>query len=252
MNKLKIFLLTLFVFLSVLATHALPLWVAALAKPVAGSSFNPATATEVIQWLDATTISASNNADISTWTASKGNDATQANVLYYPRYLTAQQNGNAVVYFHSETNSRFMIMTPVSTVAQTYEIWAVVKFGDNTGYRFAFDGLDASNRSAFFINGSAGPFAMYAGTDLAGASSDTNYHIIRCVFKGASSSITMDNGTPTTGSAGTLPYIGLTLGSSYDQGLGGHCYIGEIFVIAGDAVDASAIWSYLNGRWATF
>jgi hypothetical protein len=81
---------------------------------------------------------------------------------------------------------------------------------------------------------------------------DTAWHILRCIFDGANSSVAFDGATTATGDAGTGTLAGMFLGQSNAENRSPDDFLGELIVQSGAPVDTAAIWAYLNSRWAIY
>lgn len=230
-----------------------------LAPTIASSGYNPATDAKVIEWLKADAITPqTDNTALTTWTASTGVNATQAVGINQPVYRTAggasNKNGKAVVEFFSTTNPTYMKTLTIGTLTQPFTVWIVYKYSSNASYYFAFDGLSGSTNRAYFYSDPAPAWTM--GTDGSGDSfgtPDTNWHIVECFYNTSSSTFTIDGGSPhTLAGVGAGSFIGITLGSDGGASTEGHITIAEVIVQNAAPTSASAIFTYLDGRWVVY
>lgn len=212
------------------------------------ASYDPEDDATVVAWFKADAISATNNEDIAVWPASTGSNAVMGASAKWPRYLTNQQNLLPGVYF---TDSPARSLTNHVGNVSVGCLWVVSKFTLTSNWYFAVDGIASGNRWALLLNNTQGKFEAYAGTDLIGNAWDTDWHIHKLVFNGASSSITLDDGEPTGGNAGSHALTGLTLGANYDQSTASKATLGEVILqnAVPDSEASTAIRAYLNGRW---
>lgn len=226
---------------------------------VASSGYDPSTDAKVVQWLKADAITPqSDNTALATWTASTGNNATQGTGINQPAYRTAggaaNKNGKAVVEFFSTANPIFMTTTTFGTLSQPFTVFIVYKYSSNASYYFAFDGRTGSTNRAYFYSDPAPAWTM--GTDGSGDSfgtPDTNWHVAECFYNTSSSSLTLDGGSPhTLAGVGAGTFIGITLASDDGATTEGHITIAEVIVLNAAPTSASAIFAYLNARWAVY
>jgi hypothetical protein len=222
-----------------------------------GGVYDPATDASVVQWWKADALALSNGDAVSTWTASKGVDAAPALVGYAPQFVTAQQNGLPAIRCFESGSHRFLrTVSPFGPIPQPYTVWAVFQQTNiSQRYLFLFDGYASGEARAWFSDYDLpNRWCMAAGpTQILRASKapDTAWHILRCVFSGAGSSIALDGGTPVVGDAGTRLLSGLTIGAIATEDKAAAFLVGEMLV-QNSATNESAIWAYLNDRWAIY
>lgn len=238
----------------------------------ANTDYTPEFDTQVVEWLkaDVAGITFFGAGRIDTWPASIGTNAVhgRSEAGDTKCFLdTNAQNGLPVIRMEAANASGgFMKCLTFGTISQPFEVWVMFKWQNRSNYRYCFDRVgDGFTTLGYSITGD-GAFTpplsnksyLNAASGLSGTgpnvTADDNYHIMRCVFNGASSSITVDGGAPVTGDvAGSRAMVGLMLGDRYDNiSTNGGVLIGEIFVanaIGSNTVDRLA---YLNSRWATF
>lgn len=230
-----------------------PVFQAAMSKTVAsGTSYSPSTDGSVIQWLKADAMNLANNDPVSVWTNSIGLDATGAAP---PTYKTAQKNGLPAVLFYNDGQNHYLATSNFSeALTQPFTVWVVFQLVESSpgDYIFVFDGVNSGNRAAFLRDGGTDKFDIFSGIEFKTGTPDTNWHIAKCVFNGASSSLTIDNGSPATGDAGSQSLDALLLGINQSLSLNPRVMIGEVIIQNTLPADSSGVFSYLNGRWAIY
>lgn len=221
-----------------------------VANKSAAPTYNIATDTSIVQMLDVTAITATNNDYISTWAATVGNNAVQATGDNQFQYKTGQQNGLPALVDDGSGSAKYMATASFGTLAQPYTIWIVMKAGSTASYPAFIDGLSTSNRAIFY--GNAGVWDMAAMTDTNGGTMDTNWHIFCLKFNGASSSITIDGDAPTTVNPGTNSFVGMTIGAAYDGSLRGQMSVGQIIVQNALPPNEAGLLAHLRDKWGTY
>lgn len=223
------------------------------------AAYNPATDPIVVQWVKADgavyvsgTTQAVNGEDATTWVANTGQNLIQntgANKLVFVSPSSAPSGLPAIVDDGSGS-AKWMTSSSFGTLTQPYTVWIVMKTITTSGFPIFFDGISASDRAVF--NGASGQYNMYAGTDGTTGTQDTNWHIFCLKYNGASSSITIDGGAPTTLSVGTNSFVGMTLNTLFDNSLRGSGQYGEIIVQNALPGNQAGTLAYLRARWATY
>lgn len=228
-------------------------------SPIISASYNPATDGTVVEWLKADapvyttgTTQATNGQNAATWVASTGTNLLQATAINQPLFNTAVQNGLPAIVDDGSGAAKWMASsaTAFGTLGQPYTVWIVMKTITTSGNPVFFDGISSSNRAVFYGNG--GNWDMFAGTDTNGGAQDTSWHIFCLIYNGASSSITIDGGAPTTVNPGANSFVGLTINTLFDNSLRGSGQYGEIIIQNTTPGNKAGTLAYLRARWATF
>jgi len=150
-------------------------------------------------------LSVAPDATVGTWPDEIGTaDLTQGGGTQQPIYKTTAGPGGVPSILGDGTD---VMSTTFTTLTQPNTIVFIGKCPQTSGNRFAYDGLDSSNRNTF-LRGSGGSFQYNAGTTITAATADTNDHLWVTIYNGASSDSQQD-GTSYTGSAGTHSISGL-------------------------------------------
>jgi lysophospholipase L1-like esterase len=157
----------------------------------------------------------------------RGFDATSSGSAR-PIYHTGGPNGYPYLSFDGATS--YLKSGVATTVAQPYRAFIVFRPSSyGNGHRI-FDG-QATNQTVLAQypidindNGIARGtqrYSLYAGSAYAATNPGgglswmgSRFGLVTALFSGASSSISINQNTPTTGSPGTLSYTGITLGSA--------------------------------------
>lgn len=206
--------------------------------------------------LDASAIVGMSDGDpLPTWPDSGPNsyDLTQGDSANQPVYRGASFNGKPCVEFDgSNDNMRSLFGRYYS---QPNTIFAVVEFDTvppNDAYPW-LDGVDNSNRH-WMGSDTANQFSIWAGSSFlsSGISESTNPILVRGIYNGGSSSITIGGGDPTSGvNIGTQGLAGITVGSRWDNMRHVSVRIAEIAVWAGTLsdIDIQRVEYYLRAKY---
>lgn len=211
-------------------------------------------ATNLVEQLDAATLTGSDASDISTLTATVGTNATSV-AAHRPKLYNAVKNGKNIARFDG-TAAYLITANFGSAIAQPYTMFVVFKSAEDTGSYWIVDGNSDANRGTIATNGSM--IRFYAG----GADwifgpyfGDLNWHILSVEFNGASSKYRLDGGTETTFSAtpgaGGIQGICIGIDSSLDAVFTPMDF-GEILIYTGSIADKTTHFSYLNTKWAVY
>lgn len=147
---------------------------------------------------DATDLDLSDTDSVTTWPDGSGNgrDLTGVNG---PTYRADVLNGNPVVRFDG-TDDHFT-RDELFDFAQPNMLFVVCRFSDLTGDRRVMDNLNSGDRNLFLAD--SGNLSIWSGSYVEDpAIIDTDWHIFRCVWDGASSAIYVDGSERVTGDAG--------------------------------------------------
>ncbi len=207
-------------------------------------------------WQDSarTTPATADGDPVGAWddNSGQGNNALQASSTQRPLYKTGIQNSKPVLRFDG-SNDR--LQTSAFTLSQPCTIFAVLiarMVGITQGI---FDGTGDFTRYVRNTAGASHPLTLYAGSilDGDGITQDVAF-IAQFVFNGASSAITKNANSPTTGNAGSAAATGLTLGGNASGGENGQFDFAEVIAydsaIAG--ADITSVLTYLNGKYVVY
>jgi hypothetical protein len=189
---------------------------------------------------------------VGAWTDGSGNGhhLQQTTTAAKPVLKLGIQNGRPVVRFDGVQT---FLPGGAFTLDQPHTRFAVL-LGRTTANQAFMDGL-IKNGALFFVPGSPA-WAIYAGSELDSAfAPDSAFHIWRGTFNGAGSKIAIDDGTATTGDAGSANAGGIVLGARGGDFLfPADCDIGEVIEYSADLADADVaqVVHYLNQRWNIF
>lgn len=218
-------------------------------------AYSPATDPLVNEWIYAPTIGQGDGTAVSTWTAGKGTNATQATGGSQPLYKTGIQNGKAVVRFDGVDD--FMATTAFTTTTQAYVMIVAFSTVATTNPKSYVDGIAGGNRAQFEIN-TNGKFGFYAGTtDIDTANATTAFHVMLMEINQAASRYRMDGAGWATFSAtpGNNDITGLTIGAALGGSGATACDIGEVIIRSGTispADEAIIMDAYMRNNWNTW
>ncbi len=220
----------------------------------AGSGvYNPGTDTSVVEWLNGDAITgAVDGGHFGTWQHSTGQDATQANVAFWPIYRASiNPNGIPGGEFITSATVNTLATASFGTLTQPYAVWVRFLLTSQANTVFIFDSSDGANRAAFYYGVGAASYHGFAGNDVdLGLGGDiTTWHSMYLLFNGASSKWAIDGGSQSTYDAGSNSLNGLTLANKFDQSfVNSACKISEIFVQNAIPSNVAAIFAYLAAR----
>jgi hypothetical protein len=205
-------------------------------------------------WQDggASTPAASNGDPVGRWDdqSGNGNHVVQATNADRPTLATAVLNGLPVVRFDGTSSS----LAVAFTLDQPHTRFAVlVNRSPSDGTHILIDGGSGNPSAMVFQTGDVA--SLNAGTELAGPTVlNSAPHIWRGSFNGASSQISVDGGTASTGDAGSGSAGGITLGTDQTLAQFTDCDVAEVieYVSALSAGDVIRVLNYLNRRWAVY
>lgn len=204
-----------------------------------------------------TTPVTANNDPVGAWVSADAgvHNLLQATSDKRPLFKTNIQNGKPCVLFDGVNDflrASFTLPAPCTIYLALKQVtWFDTGYiADGAGgvdNRMVIIQRDTTPLIRTYNNGSYGPNlpTLALGT----------FGIIKVVFDGASSSATLNNGTPVTGTLSGATIGGLTLcGSGAGGSPNANVYIGEVIQldnVPSAGVDA-AIWNYLNQQWAAY
>lgn len=219
-------------------------------RPAAGAAFAPTDITTLLEWHDASnagSITASGSpARVSQWNdlTVNGYHLTQGTGASQPATGTRTQNSLNAIEFAGAARS--MDSSPAADTQPTMVV-TVLKY-DSTG------GQIVTGMNPMHTGINSGNYAIYAGAWGAGPAADTSAHMIESVGNGASSTITVDAGTPSTVNPGTSGLASpFRVGA---DGAGGQAFNGYLcelllFTAAVTGTDLTNLRTYLKAKWGT-
>jgi hypothetical protein len=192
-----------------------------------------------------------NGADVLTWQdlSASGRDIGQATPANQPLYVASGGPNNAP-YLEFDGVSEYL--TGTWAQAQPITRWIVVMpsvsgagagtFADGGALNSARAYISAANAITMRTSLLVGPVAAV----------ETNWHYVRMIFNGATSSLAVDGGTPATGNAGLTAPGGLTLGSTGLPNVWVDCRVAEVIELDGvaSATIINQVEHYLRTRYA--
>jgi hypothetical protein len=203
-------------------------------------------------WHKADAITANDNDALSAWTDSSGNgnNLAQGTGINQPIYKTSIMNGKPVVRFDGSNDN--LASTFGTGQSSPYTVFVVSQFSaSGTSQKMIFDGVsDAS--AAIFRSVSNDAWYVNNGSQIGPATGASDVkHVYTAVFNGSSSSLSIDGGTPATGTLGTPSLAGITVGC---RGNGTECAdadIPEVIVYSGalSASDIDTVETYLGDKY---
>lgn len=164
-----------------------------------------------------------------------------------PFYKTAIQNGLNIVRFDGATS----VMGPVAfTLTQPWTLFAAIQVDAYGANDRLFDAL-AVNNGTIYQSGGTPTINLYAQGGAAAANTSLtlgSWHVLTCVFNGASSLIRVDGANQTTGNPGAADPGGITMGAQ--SGGGNQCDmdVGEV-IIYNSAESVAANEAMLAEKW---
>jgi len=214
------------------------------------AAFSPLDLSPVL-WLDAadtSTITEVGGA-VSQWDDKSGNgyDVTQGTAANQPTSGTRTLNSLNVLDFDGND---LLIKTTSPTLTQPNTVFFVAELDTTGANRTLLDGAGGAGRNIVRAT-SLNNWAIYAATFVTGGTSDTDPHIFRAVFDGASSSLHVDAVSTLTGDPGAQSLVGFAIGATYSATNGWDGAIAEVIIVdgtltAGEIADTE---SYLANKW---
>ena len=225
-----------------------------------GGSFDPLSVSTTEVWLDATdndTITESSGA-VSQWTDKTSNAFTfdQATGANQPTVTSSVLNSLQGIVFDGASDR--LVNTTLS-ITQPYTVFVVARTENATGgnRHYVFDGRvnSPSDRSLLALRGdSTNKPSIWAGSWGAHAdTTDTNFHVFRADFNGASSFIGIDGDIDAVNAGSTSNNLdnGMVLGCNYDGTAdfldGAICEL--VILVNGSTNDKDRIEGYMAWRW---
>lgn len=227
-----------------------------------GAAFSPADVPDLVEWLKAdaglyttaagSTPAASNGDPVGRWEDQSAglNHLTQATGAARPTLVTAAVNSRPCVRYDGVDD---FLASAMFTRSQPHFLLLVAKLRTWTANTYW---LDAGNvdRAVLYSGGTNG-VGTYAGSDGPAINNVSgSWVILGTAFAGASSSITLNAGTPVTGNAGTSGADGLTLGSRAGGSSFTEIDVAEViaYTRVPTAQERSDLLAYLNARYAIY
>lgn len=227
--------------------------VGASSKPASGAWRPTDLGSALTVWYDASdsstvTLSSGKVSQIND-KSGNGRNATQSTAGNQPVIASAVQNSRDALKFYDDATADWLTVPSTGVTAQPYTIFSAVRFG-------------ATGSEVLFMNSSgityqdtvtATAYVLYAGTTLAAGTSGS-WAVFGGTFNGTSSSIS-NNGTVTTGNAGTGVISGATtrIGQRTDAttGVEFRGWLGEFLIINGTlaTTNRQKLEGYLAQRW---
>jgi hypothetical protein len=208
-------------------------------------------------WQDDLTPAAQSDDPVALWKdqSGLGHNLTQSNGT---KLLSLQLNARGRLPSVSSDGLTQYLQTSGLLLATPYTL--VLAFRDRSSSlgRVIHDSTVVNKRVIFAKNTDTAHWGMQAtgGTARVFAGADTNWHLLLEQWNGASSKYKLDNGavTPLSGSPGSQPLTGFTLGAAYNGTAAALTDFGEVLIYSG-TLSASLIaqlFAYLNERWQIY
>ena len=211
------------------------------------AAFSPLDLSPVL-WLDASDTSTITEVGgaVSQWDdlSGNGNDVVQATAALQPTTGTRTLNSLNVIDFQDDG----MNVTFSSSISQPNTIIIVLE-QDLTQSASFFDGSTAAARN---LGGTlTTTYRMLSDTTITGGTTDTDPHILRFLFNGASSTLHVDGVGVISGNSGAEGIAGFTVGNNYPFTGNFTGAIAEVIVVDGTltAGQISDTESYLANKW---
>jgi hypothetical protein len=206
-------------------------------------------------WVDASQIVGLSDGDqIATWSDLSGNSRDAAQATSTKRFLYKTNIINGLPIARADGSDDLMV-TSAFTLNQPCTVFAViVQRTDPTMNKGILDGGGSAYTRYVYYPASGNTIGIYAGTTLGGPTivTGTPYYLT-AIFNGASSSIRVNGGTPSSGNAGSSAASGFTIGAAYNGASAeyGQTDFGEIFAYNSvlSAGDLSDVHNYLAAKW---
>jgi hypothetical protein len=165
-----------------------------------------------------------------------------------------QYNGRPCLRFDGSDDYLQSANFGVGVLAQPNTIFVVYKFLATGATKYIIDGNDGVNRTIIY-SAATSKISIYGGTLLQSALTvDTNFHLTRGLFNGASSEIQVDAAAAVVAAGGALGIDGLAVGAPNGGASPSNIDICEIILYnkALSAGEITTISGYLNTKWAIY
>lgn len=209
----------------------------------------------LVENLDASTLTGSDGTDITTWVATTGKNAT-GTVLLTGKVFNAVKNGLNIIRFDgiAATMATSSFDAPLT---QTFCTFFVFKLSDSSNLQRMFsDIVEAGGNRCIFRNNTTPAFDIYAGSGFQPLDDSSNsWYIISVEWNGASTKFRLNGGTEDTigGSPGTFGFTGLRISGDYDGTINPAAMdVGQILMYSGAIADKTAYFNYLNTKWNVY
>lgn len=184
-------------------------------------------------------------------------DIVQATSGAKPTYKTGILNGQPVLRF--DGGDSLIGAFAGGAISQPYTIFVVSQLSagavNDNNTHFLTDGNDATNRAGVFKNAGTTPdsWALFAGANLVGGNSDSDWNIWTILPNGASSQFWDSGVSEASGNAGANSIDGLAVGARYDGTAS--WWIGdiaEVLIYTGNlsTADKNQVAQYLSTKYA--
>jgi hypothetical protein len=201
-----------------------------------------------VLWLQADQLSGLLDGDLmSSWPDASGLSvpyAVQAVAANQPSYRTGQVNGKAVVRFGGD--DWLTVASVLGITAQPFSIFTLWKPGGTAQAATVW-----ANGNGLIVTDLDNDIGITAGSALFNLNAHAfgAWHVVSAIYAGAGSSLTVDGGTPVTGSAGSgIPAGSLTMGAGAggaDRWMNGDLFALVILKGAASAVERQRMEGYL-------
>lgn len=215
----------------------------------AQESVQPTSVSNLYYWFKADALSLNDGDAVTTWTDSSGSarNATQATASAKPTFKTSILNGKPVVRFDGGDS----LATASATLTQPFTTFIVTRASVvKNQIRF----LMGSN---YIYNDTTSGASLYGGgTAFTFTSNVLQWNVWDYVSSGASSDVTVNGGTPTTGNPGSTGMSGTAarIGDHTSGGFGLEGDIAEIIVYTAalSSADREKIRRYLSEKYGIY
>jgi hypothetical protein len=215
------------------------------------SGFDPSRIANCVTWLRSDLGITLNGSNVSGWADQSGqsNNAAQSNATLQPGYV-GNGGPNNVPYLNwvGPTDS-FCLQISGLTVNQPCEYFVVCQPQTGAGNNYLLD--CGGNENLTYTDGST--WNLYSGGSVFGQAITIGQDaIVDSIFNGSSSSITIDNGTPSTGDPGPTGGSGtVTIGGYGGGGSGWSGFIYEVVIYSApiSPTDRNSLLNYFSTRY---
>ncbi len=147
-------------------------------------------------------------------------NSVQATATKQPTYIVSGVNGQPIFRFDGTSD----FLSSAFALDQPETIFIIVKVYSGATSGYICDGSNSDRCSLYYYNSNLYQYATSQGAVK--ALPRDAWHIVESVFNGANSTLTVDNGTPSTGNPGTASSNGIALGSMFNGAA--NCMNGDI------------------------
>lgn len=164
-----------------------------------------------------------------------------------PLVIAGAVNGHAGIRFNGSTQQ--LATTTSVVVALPFEVWTVQKIILWVNNGAIWSGAGGSDACAYGANGSTPGLGMYAGTAWSGSNVDLavgTYGIVRTVVNGASSTISVNNGTVVGSNPGNNSFNGTFYLGAFNGGSFLNCEVSRLLIVNPNATGYNSNSLYLT------